>query len=62
MTLAFLPNKSHFQLYIKYFAFSTQIRNKYLMLVIPTKNKAICDSESIYMQILADEACRFTIS
>ena len=24
------------------------------------KNKVICDTESIYMSILADEACRFT--
>ena len=29
-------------------------------IVIPTKNKVICDTESIYMSILADEACRFT--
>ena len=30
------------------------------MFVIPTKNKVICDTESIYMSILADAACRFT--
>ena len=29
------------------------------MFVIPTKNKVICDAESINMWILADEACRF---
>ena len=38
----------------------TQIRKKYGIFAIPTKNKVICDTESIYMSILADEACRFT--
>ena len=38
----------------------TQIRKTYGIFAIPTKNKVICDTESIYMSILADEACRFT--
>ena len=38
----------------------TQIRKMYGIFVISTKNKVICDTESIYMSILADEACRFT--
>ena len=33
----------------------TQIKNKYVIFVILTKDKVICDSESIYMKILADE-------
>ena len=37
------------QLYIKYFAFLTQIRKTYVIFVIPAKSKVICDSESIYM-------------
>ena len=45
---------------IKYFAFLTQIRKKYGIFVISTKNKVICDTESIYTSILADEACHFT--
>ena len=58
---AFLTNKVHFfQLYIEIFCFLTQIRIKYGIFVIPTKNKVICDTESIYMLILADEACHFT--
>ena len=40
--------------------FFTQIRKKYGIFVIPTKNKVICDTESIYMLILADEACHFS--
>ena len=35
-------------------------RKKYGIFAILTKNKVICDTESIYMSILADEACRFT--
>ena len=58
---AFLTNKVPFFSYIlKYFAFLTQIRKKYGIFAILTKNKVICDTESIYMSILADEACRFT--
>ena len=58
---AFLTNKVPFFSYIlKYFAFLTQIRKRYGIFAIPTKNKVICDTESIYMSILADEACRFT--
>ena len=60
---AFLTNKVPFFSYIlKYFAFLTQIRKKYGIgiFAIPTKNIVICDTESIYMSILADEACRFT--
>ena len=58
---AFLTNKVPFFSYIlKYFAFLTQIRKKYGIFAIPAKNKVICDTESIYMSILADEACRFT--
>ena len=51
---AFLTNKVPFFSYIlKYFAFLTQIRKKYGIFAIPTKNKVICDTESIYMSILA---------
>ena len=58
---AFLTNKVlYFSYILKYFAFFTQIKNKYGIFVIPTKNKVICDTESIYMLILANEACRFT--
>ena len=58
---SFLTNKVPFFSYIlKYFAFFTQIRKTYGIFAIPTKNKVICDAESIYMSILADEACRFT--
>ena len=47
--LTFLTNKvPFFQLYIKCFAFLSQIRRKYVIFVIPTKNKVICNSESIY--------------
>ena len=49
-----------FHLYIEIFCFLTQIRKKYGIFVILTKNKVICDTESIHMSILADEACRFT--
>ena len=31
-----------------------------VFLVIPIKNKVICDTESIYTSILADEASPFT--
>ena len=31
------------------FCFLTQIRRKYVIFVIPTKNKVICNSESIYI-------------
>ena len=34
---------------ISLFAFLTQIRRKYVIFVIPTKNKVICNSESIYI-------------
>ena len=58
---AFLTNKVPLFSYIsKYFAFLTQIRKKYGIFVISTKNKVICETESIYTSILADEACRFT--
>ena len=58
---AFLTNKVPFFSYIlNFFTFLTQIRKRYGIFVIPTKNKVICDTESIYMLILADEACRFT--
>ena len=61
MMLAFLTNKvPFFQLCLKYFAYLTEIRKKYVLFVIPTNNKVICDSESIYMLILAEEACHFT--
>ena len=56
-----LTNKVPFFSYIlKYYAFLTQIRKKYGIFVIPTKNKVICDTESIYMLILADKACHST--
>ena len=55
---AFLTNKVPFFSYIlKYFTFLTQIRKKYGIFVIPTKNKIICDTESIHMSILANKAC-----
>ena len=58
---SFVTNKvPFFTCILKYFAFLTQIREKYGIFVIPTKNKVICDTESIYKSILADEACRFT--
>ena len=58
---AFLTNKVPFFSYIsQYFAFLTQIRKKYGIFVIPSKNKVICDTESIYTSILADETFRFT--
>ena len=58
---SFLTNKVPFFSYIlKYFNFLTQIRKKYGIFVIPTKNRVICDTESIYTSILADEACCFT--
>ena len=58
---AFLTNKvPSFSYILKYFAFLTQIRKKYGIFVIPTKNKVICDSESIYTPILADKAYHFT--
>ena len=49
MMLAFLTNKVSFFSYIKYFAFLTQIRKKYAIFVIPTKNKIIYDFESTNM-------------
>ena len=50
MTLAFLTNKvSFFELNIKYFDFLTQIRNKYVIFVIPTKNKVFCYSISFLL-------------
>ena len=45
---AFLTNKVPFFSYISN-AFLTQIRRKYVIFVIPAKNKVICDSESIYI-------------
>ena len=58
---AFLTNKVPFFSYIlKYFAFLTQIRKTYGIFVIPTINKVNCDTESIYMSILAYEACCLT--
>ena len=41
-------------------AFLTQIRKDYGIFVICTKNETICETESINMLILADEACQFT--
>ena len=49
-----------FQLFLKYFAFSTQIRKKCVISEVSTKNRIIWDTASINMWILADEACRFT--
>ena len=49
---AFLTNKVPFFSYIlKYFAFLTYIRKKYGIIVIATKNKVICDTESIYIYV-----------
>ena len=57
----FLANKVPFSSYIlKYFAFLTQIMKKDGIFVIPTKNKVISDTESIYKSILADKDCCFT--
>ena len=59
--LAFLANKAPFiQLSFKYLAFSTQIRKNYAIFVICTKNETICETGSLNMLILADEACQFT--
>ena len=59
--LAFLANKApFFQLSFKYLAFLTQIRKDYAIFVICTKNETICETGSINMLILADEACQFT--
>ena len=58
--LAFLANKAPFlQLSFKYLAFLTQIRKDYAIFVICTKNETICETGSIDMLILADEACQF---
>ena len=47
---AFPTNKVPFLSYISnVLLFLTQIRIKYVIFVIPTKNKVICDSESIYI-------------
>ena len=59
--LAFLANKApFFQLSFKYLAFLTQIRNDYAIFVICTKNETICETGSINMLILAEEAAQFT--
>ena len=42
------------------FVFLTQITKKYPIVDTSTKNKIICETESINMWILADEAHRFT--
>ena len=58
--LAFLANKAPFlQLPFKYLAFLTQIRKDYAIFVICTKNETICETGSINMLVLADEACQF---
>ena len=46
--------------FFKYFAFLTKIRKKWAISEVSTKNRIICDTDSINMWILADEACRFT--
>ena len=46
--------------FFKYFAFLTKIRKKCAISEVSTKNRIICDTDSINMWILADEACRFT--
>ena len=47
---AFLTNKVPFFSYISnVLLFLTQIRRKYVIFVILTKNKVICDSGSIYI-------------
>ena len=48
------------QLFFKCFAFLTQIRKECAISEVSTKNRAICDTDSINMWILADQACRFT--
>ena len=59
--LAFLANKaSFFQLSFKYLAFLTQTRKDYALFLICTKNETICETGSINMLILVDEACQFT--
>ena len=45
----FLMNKVPFFSYISNVCILTQIRRKYVIFVIPTKNKVICDSESVYI-------------
>ena len=58
--LAFLINKAPFSPIFQIFSFLTQIRKDYAMFVICTKNEAICETGSINMLILVDEACQFT--
>ena len=47
--------------FFKYFAFLPKIREKRAINEVSTKNIIICDSDSINMWILADEAGCFTI-
>ena len=47
--------------FFKYCAFLTQIRKKCARNEISSKNRIICDTDSINMWILIDEACSFTI-
>ena len=61
MMLAFLTKKVQFFRYISnIFLFSLRLEEKYVIFVIPSKDKIIYDAESINMWILADEACPFT--
>ena len=59
--LAFMTNKiPFFKLSFIFFCFFfTRIRKKCAISEVPTKNRIICDTDSINMWILADEACRF---
>ena len=58
--LAFMTDKAPSFISFKYLAFLTQIRKDYAIFVICTKNGTICETGSINMLILADEAYQFT--
>ena len=54
--LVFVTNKA--PLFRNFFL--RQIRKKYVITEISTKNRIICDTDSINVWILAEEACCFT--
>ena len=58
--LAFLTIRPHFSAIFQIFGSLAQIRTDYAIFVICTKNETICETGSINMLILADEACQFT--
>ena len=60
MMLAFMTNKVPFFSYLSNILFFTKIRKKCAINEVSTKNGIICDTDTINMWILADEACCFT--